>query len=245
MVSKMPGQAIFDRDEKISFNLARIKKGGETFEVVIDADMAVAYKEGKEVEVSEVLRSENVFHDAKKGELASGKLMQNLFETEDPIKVTEHILKNGEIQLTAEYRKELRERKGKVIVTLICRTCVDPNTHLPHPPNRIENALKEAKVKIDDFRTAEDQVKDVIDALRPVIPLKAEINKIAVKIPAEYAAKSYGVVKSGGKLIDDEWLTDGTWVGVVELPAGLREDFFNNLNKATKGNVETKILETR
>jgi len=159
--------------------------------------------------------------------------------------VTEHILKNGEIQLTAEYRKELRERKGKVIVTLICRTCVDPNTHLPHPPNRIENALKEAKVKIDDFRTAEDQVKDVIDALRPVIPLKAEINKIAVKIPAEYAAKSYGVVKSGGKLIDDEWLTDGTWVGVVELPAGLREDFFNNLNKATKGNVETKILETR
>lgn len=245
MVSKMPGQAIFDRDEKISFNLARLKKGGENFEIVIDADKAVALKEGKKIEISTVLKSENIFHDAKKGELASENLMQELFDTSNPVKVAQHILESGEIQLTAKYRKELRERKEKKIISIINRTCVDPSTHSPHPIARIERAMDEAKAKIDDFRSAEDQVKDVIDALRPVIPLKSEINKIAVKISAENAAKTYGLIKSSVKLINDEWLKDGTWVGVVELPAGIREDFFNKLNKATKGNVETKILETR
>ncbi|MBS1266888.1 MAG: Ribosome maturation protein SDO1 [Candidatus Woesearchaeota archaeon] len=245
MVSKMPGQAIFDRDEKISFNLARLKKGGENFEIVIDADKAVALKEGKKIEISTVLKSENIFHDAKKGELASENLMQELFDTSNPVKVAQHILESGEIQLTAKYRKELRERKEKKIISIINRTCVDPSTHSPHPIARIERAMDEAKAKIDDFRSAEDQVKDVIDTLRPVIPLKSEINKIAVKISAENAAKTYGLIKSSVKLINDEWLKDGTWVGVVELPAGIREDFFNKLNKATKGNVETKILETR
>ncbi len=30
---------------------------------------------------------------------------------------------------------------------------------------------------------------------------------------------------------------------VIEIPAGLQDDLFNKLNSATKGNVETKIMD--
>ena len=37
--------------------------------------------------------------------------------------------------------------------------------------------------------------------------------------------------------------SSGSWIGVIELPAGLRDDFLGRLNELTKGEVETKILK--
>lgn len=242
----MPGQGIIDRDEKqIPLNLARYKKGGKVFEVVVDADFAVELREGKSVDMNDVLQSENIFSDAKKGELASENSIKELFETDDMLKVAEMIIKNGEIQLTADYRKKLRDRKKNKIIDIIHRNGIDPRTNLPHPVARIESAMAEIKVNIEEFKKAEEQVNAIVKSLRPILPIKFEINEIAVKIPAEYAAKSYSVVKSSAKILKEEWLNSGDWVCVVEIPAGLREDFFNTINKATKGNVETKIIKTR
>ena len=70
-------------------------------------------------------------------------------------------IKNGEIQLTTEYKNKLRDQKRKQIVNLISRNAVDPSNNLPHPPQRIENALNEAKVKIDEFHTAEEPLGTV------------------------------------------------------------------------------------
>lgn len=242
----MPGQAIFDRDDKhLDLNLAKFKKGGKNFEIVIDADLAVDYKDGKVADIAEVLKSENIFSDAKKGELASETALKDIFETDDKLAVAEHIIKHGEIQLTAEYRKKIREQKMKRIVEIIHRNGVDPRTHLPHPVARLESAILEAKVKIDEFQKAEEQVDDVVEKLRPILPIRFEINEIAIKIPAEHATKTYSIVKATARIIKEEWLNSGDWVCVVELPAGLREDLFSKLNKSTKGNVQTKILKTR
>lgn len=242
----MPGQGIFDRDEKHEqFNLARYRKGGKDFEIVIDADLAIDFKAGKVEDIAEVLQSENIFSDAKKGELASANEIKTIFETDDMLKVAETIIKKGEIQLTGEYRKKLREAKRKKIIEIIHRNGVDPRTHLPHPVTRIESAMAEAKVSIDELERAETQVDDVLAKIRAILPISFEVNEIAIKIPAEHAAQTYSVVKSSAKIIREEWLNSGDWVAVVEMPAGLREDFFNRLNKATKGNVETKIIKTR
>ena len=59
--------------EKIHLNLGRIKKEGENFEIVVDPDLAIEFKDGKEVDIREVLKSEEVFSDAKKGLLCSEK----------------------------------------------------------------------------------------------------------------------------------------------------------------------------
>ncbi|MBU3941689.1 MAG: ribosome assembly factor SBDS, partial [Nanoarchaeota archaeon] len=80
---------------------------------------------------------------------------------------------------------------------------------------------------------------------RIILPIKFEIDEIEIKIPASYAAKMYSVVKSFSKIIKDEWLNDGSWKCFVEMPAGLKQDFFDKLNSMTHGEIETKILKTK
>ncbi|MCP3685884.1 MAG: ribosome assembly factor SBDS [bacterium] len=239
----MKGEQLLGK-EKASFNLARLKKGEQKFEIAVDADKAVEYKNGKDVDIKDVLTSEKIFSDAHKGLPAPENIMESVFKTSDVLQIADEILKKGEIQLTAEYRAAQREEKRKKIVETIHRNAIDPGTNLPHPPQRIENALQEAKVKIDENKSAEDQIQDVLKQIRPILPIRFEIREIAVKLPAEYAAKSYSIVRSFGTVIKEDWQNDGSLVSVVKVPAGLQEEFFDKLNNMTHGNVETKVLKS-
>lgn len=242
--SKMKDKLSPDK-QKVPMNLARLKYSGENFEIVVDADKAVQYRNGSPIELREVLMAEKVFSDAHKGFVVSEAAMKSAFNTADPLEIAKVILKKGEIQLTAEYRQKLRDEKKRRIIEIIHRNGVDPRTSLPHPPQRIENAMLEAKVAIDEHKRAEDQVQDILKRLRAVLPIKFEIREIAVRIPAEYAAKSYSVLKNFGVILKDEWQNDGSLVSLVEMPAGLQQGFFDALNSLTHGNAETKIVRTK
>ncbi len=50
--------------------IARLKKAGMEFEILVDPYLARDLKEGKEVDFEELLAVEEVFKDAKKGERA-------------------------------------------------------------------------------------------------------------------------------------------------------------------------------
>ncbi len=228
-----------------SMNLARFKFAGETFEIVVNADKAVEFRNGASIDLREVLMAERIFSDASKGLAAPEASIKKAFNTIDVKEVATQILKKGEIQLTAEYRQKLRDEKKKRIIEIIHRNGVDPRTNLPHPPLRIENAMAEAKVSVDEHKRAEDQVQDILKKIRVVLPVKFEIREIAVRIPAEYAAKSYSILKSYGSILKDEWQNDGSLISVVEMPAGLQQAFFDALNSATHGNAETKLVRTR
>lgn len=231
------------KKERLDINLARIKKGGQKFEVVVDADKAVDYRSGKDVDLKEVLASEKIFSDAQKGMVASESLMKQVFDTQDPLKVANIILKQGEIQLTSSYREKLREEKRKKIINIIHRNAVDPKTGLPHPPQRIEAAMKEAKAGIEEFKRAEEQVQEIVQKIRTIIPIRFEKRKMAVRIPANYAARAYTVLKNLGTILKDEWQNDGSLIAVVEFPAGLQHEFMDEINKFTKGEAEIKIIK--
>jgi len=231
--------------QKASFNVARLKKGGENFEVVIDSDKAVQYKEGKGVELSEVLSYAKVFSDAQKGMEASEHLMNQTFKTSDTMKVADIILKEGEIQLTAEYREKIAKEKTKKVIDMINTNAIDPTTNLPHPVTRIENAMEEAKARVDPNKSVESQIQEIVKKLQTVMPIKFEIKEIAVKIPSEYAGKAYSVVSNFGRMIKEDWQNDGSWVCIVEVPAGLEQDFYDKINSLTHGDVESKVLSTR
>src|SRR2546428_305128 len=109
---------------------------------------------------------------------------------------------------------------------------------------RIEKAGEkfEVLVKPDAVQRIRDG-KEVLDALRPLIPIRFEKVRIAVKLSAEDSAKAYGDLKSFGTILKEEWSPTGAWLGVVEMPAGLQTEFLERLNAKTKGNVETRILK--
>ncbi|MGB9748741.1 MAG: ribosome assembly factor SBDS [Candidatus Woesearchaeota archaeon] len=237
----MPAPIGFGR-EKIHFNLAMLKKQGHQFQIVIDADKAVEYKQGN-ADIRDVLKSEHVYADAEKGMLASENAIKEIFGTNDVLKIAETILKEGEIQFTADYRRKLLEQKTNRIVDLISKNAINPQTKLPHPPDRIRNAIEEAKVKIDMFKKPEDQVKEIVKRISAIIPIRIENIVIKIKIPVNYAAKCYSIIKSFSSIRNEEWLSDGSLSVTVEIPAGLKENFMDKLNKITHGSLELEILK--
>ncbi|MBI5390441.1 ribosome assembly factor SBDS [Candidatus Woesearchaeota archaeon] len=229
--------------ERISVSLAKIKKGGEHFEIVVDSDLAVAYKQGKDVDLHDLLKSQRIFTHATQGIFAADMRLQAVFNTTDALTIAKLILAEGEIQLTAEYRAKLVEDKRKRIVQMIHVHCIDPKNHLPHPPQRIENAMEEAKVRIDEFKIPEQQWEEIIKKLRPIIPLRVETAQLQVHLPTTYAAKLHGLAKSFGKISKEMWLSDGSWTGTLEIPAGLKAEIMEKLNAATHGSVEIETLK--
>ena len=223
--------------------IARIEKAGERFEVLVKPDAVQKIRDGKDVDVLSSLAIDEIFRDAHKGSKASSEKMKEFFETDDPLAVAKILIKKGEIQLTTEQRREMQEQKRRQIVQYISANAINPQTGAPHPPQRIEIAMEEAKVHVDPFKPIEEQVKEVLDALRPLLPIRFEKTRIAVKLSAEDAAKCFGDIRAFGTVLKEEFLGTGAWVGVVEMPAGMQTDFLERLNAKTKGNVEAKILK--
>lgn len=223
--------------------IARLESHGHTFEVYVDPDRAQVIRQKKDAEIDQDdLVVDKIFSDARGAEEASDGALKEVFGTTEVYQVAKDILTRGEIQLTTEQRKEMVEQKRKAIINYISRNAMDPQTGNPHPPQRIENAMNEAKYHVDPFEPVEAQVQELLDKLRPLLPIKIEQVKVRVRIPAEHAGATYGVVKSTGTLLEDKWQSDGSWEGVVELPAGLQQDFYSELNKRSNGNVETQRI---
>ncbi|MBU2496934.1 MAG: ribosome assembly factor SBDS [Nanoarchaeota archaeon] len=220
--------------------IAKLRQGNKDFEILVDMERAIEFKHGKG-EIQNVLSTDTIFTDAKKGLRASDDDMKSSFKTTEVLEVASHIIKKGTIQLTAEYRKKLRDAKIKQVVAFLSRNCINPQNNLPHPPQRIENAIEEAGVKIDEFRPVDEQITGIVEQLQKILPIKIEFKKLVVKVPAAYTGKAYSILHE--YLRKEEWLSDGSLVVVVELPAGLQMDFFNKLNSLTQGSAETKELK--
>jgi len=222
--------------------IARYQHGQLNFEILVEPETAYRLKKGENVPIDNVIASRDVFSDSRKGLRASESDLNKTFGTNAIDRIAVKIIKDGEIQLTTEQKKKMQEERTKQLVNLIARNAVDPRTHAPHPPQRIEKALEEARIHVDPFKSAQDQMELALKAIRPILPIKLETVKIAVKIPAENAVRVYGFVKEH-KMMKEEWESDGSLIAVVEIPAGLQGDFFDKLNKLTSGNNETKIIE--
>lgn len=232
--------------EKITFNLARIKKGGEHFEVVLkDTDKALEYRRGKEVDIKDILETPQVWKDANKGEQQSSQNLQKWIGSSDPLEAAKIILrhKDTEISLTQEMRKKYFEAKKKKIIDYIHANACDPKTGLPHPVQRIELAMEQAKIHIDPYQPAEAQIEKIIQQLRPVIPISFEKAKIKVLIPAKYSGTAHSTIKNKFALQNENWKDDGSVSFEVEIAAGIKADFFSLVNKLTQG--EATIEEVK
>lgn len=213
---------------------------GNRFEILVKPDPALDYRMGKRNDLTNVLISDEVYSDANKGSRASTDKLFKYFKTNDLGEVARQILLNGELSLTTEQRRKMVEEKKRQIVDYISKSFVDPKTHLPHPPLRIQSAMEDVRISIDPFKRAEDQVKSIIDALRKVLPLKSEMLKLTVIIPASHSAQGYSAVKSLGNFKSDEWLADGSVRVILEVNAGMKGRIIDKIGSATRGAAQIK-----
>jgi ribosome maturation protein SDO1 len=222
--------------------VARLKTHGERFEILVDPDKALEFKRSEGSE--NFLATNYIFKDAKKAEKVPQELLEKVFGTTDVLEISHIIVKKGEMLYTAEQRKAMLEEKEKAIIAHLSQG-VDPRTGHPHPVRRIKNAIEKSKVHIDPSKSVQEQVKDILKEIRIILPIKFEERDIAVKIPPEYSAKAYGVIKGKYDVLKEEWKNNGVLYMLVTLPAGSQDEFYNDVNSLTKGEAETKIVERK
>ncbi len=222
--------------------VVRLNIEGEKFELLVKPDPALDFKMGKNITISSILASDEIYADANKGTRISDEKLMKHFKTTDPTDIAKMILERGELNVTTEQRKRLVKDKRKQIVQIISKSCVDPKTHLPHPATRIENAIDEARVVIDPSIRAEEQTKKIIDELRPILPLKAEQLKLSIITPPQFAAQSYSVLKNMSSMQKEEWLADGSLKAIVEIPAAMQSTLMDRLGSVTKGSAQVRVI---
>jgi len=220
--------------------IARLTVKNKNFEILVYDDKVWKYKEGRINDIREVLVGDIVYTNLRKGEKASQEELRKKFGTTDIYAIADEILKRGEIQITSEQRKKMIEEKKKRIIDFISKNCIDPRTKLPHPPLRIELALKQAKIGIDPFKPIEQQINSIIKELQKILPLKISKIIMGIVIPPQYVGKAYSYIYSSGKILRSNYLSDGSWSIELELPAGLQGKVIEDLNKLTKGNVRIR-----
>ena len=253
-----------------NYIIGRIEKDGRSFEMLIDPEQAWTakkyireainkrLKEGKEksrysieeikedpnINLELIFESFSVFEDLKRGKKATDGDMEAIFGTTDGKTISAHVLLDGEIHWTKTQREEERQKKLKQIITIISKNAINPQNKKPHPSQRIEKAIEEANVKIDLMKNAEEQVDDVIKKIQTIIPIRMDQIELAIKIPSSFTAKGYGIVAALAQIKKEEWQSDGSWVSVASLPAGLQMELIDKLNKLTHGRVQTKLLKS-
>lgn len=225
--------------------IARYEAKGHKFEILVNPDLALKVKEGKTVNIDELLVGDYVYKDARKGLKASPESLRAVFGTDDIKKVALEIIKRGEIHLTAEQRRRIIENKRRQIISLIARNAIDPKTKLPIPPKRIELAMEQARVSIDPFKSPKSQIEEIVSKIARIIPIKIAKAYIAVKVPPQFSGKVYKVLSSIGEIKKSNWLNDGSLLVEIEIPAGMQEELIERINKVTHGSANIKVLYVR
>ena len=219
---------------------ARIKIKGKHFETLVDLDEALKVKAGKDSLQSAVVMPD-IFSDIKKGLHAAKADLIEAFGTDDAYQVAQKIIISGEVQKTQEFRDTERENKIKQVIHLIIRNAVDQHGR-PYTEDRLKRAIEETHYSFDN-RPPEQQMPQLIEKLKTVIPIKLETKRIKLTIPAQYTGAVYGLLKDYKE--SEDWLSNGSLAAIINIPAGMQIDFYEKLNNITHGAAQSEELKEK
>ena len=118
--------------------VARLEKGGLHLEILVDPEIALAFREHKgdmKLDFDDLLAVEGIFvGPARDGAKASDEEMMKTFGTKDVHEAVKQILLKGDLQLTTDQRRKMMERKKRLIIQYIAQNAINPQTKGPHPP---------------------------------------------------------------------------------------------------------------
>jgi ribosome maturation protein SDO1 len=183
--------------------------------------------------------SPHVFMDLKKGLKASEKDLIDAFGTKDGYEIAKKIIASGEIQKTQEFRDAEKEAKIKQVINLIMKNASDQNGH-PYTEERLKRAIEEVHYNFDK-RPAEEQMMELVEKLKTVIPIKIEVKRIKLIVPARFTGQAYGLFKDYKE--SENWLNNGDLEVIINIPAGLQIDFYDKINAIAHGAVRSEEMK--
>jgi ribosome maturation protein SDO1 len=82
------------------------------------------------------------------------------------------------------------------------------------------------------MKDPEQQIKDVVEQLRKILPLKTGLVKMVVTVPSSAWAKARSLLLGQGNIISEKWSDDGEKVTLVaEVPVGSQMLLFERIGE--------------
>lgn len=212
---------------------ARLKVKGKEFAILVDVDKALEFKK-KGGNIDDITATSEIFYDLKKGLKVSDSDLKECFGTTDVKEVAEKIIKRGEVVLPSEYKKKELDNRVKQVIDFLARNAVDPTTGNPHTGARIEQAIQQAGIKIEN-KPIEGQIGRIVSKLKETFPIKIETKKLKITVPSVHTGKVYGLLQEYKE--KEQWLENGDLVVIINIPVGLEMDFYDKLNGITHGSA--------
>lgn len=221
--------------------LVRLKKGKTNFEILTKDGTVTKYREESLKSLDDVLASgDDIFTNISKGEKASKEQLVAAFSTDESRAILEQIVLKGEVQLSANERKDMMTQKRTEIVAYINKNYVDAAKGIPIPLTRIENALDQIRPRIDLDQSAERQVATMHDKLITVLPLRKGAACITgtVTVPNQFHGATSGIVRKHGTVLRESFTSSGaTWT--VEVHS--YDELIRDLSRVTKGEYDFSV----
>lgn len=220
--------------------IAKLKKGNKEFKIYVDPDLSLQYKKKEINDISKIMASEYIFENSN-GDKVQNNDLKKYFNTDDIYSVAHQIIMNGTIQLTTNQKKKILENKKNSVITYIVNNSINPKTMTPYTRQSIEIAIKESKINMDISKSIEELVEITMKSIRKLMPIRIENINILCNISSIYSSKIIEKIPSYCKIINKKW-NNGNLELTIQIPSGMKNNFYNSINSLTKGYVDIKIL---
>eukprot|EP00920_Eleutheroschizon_duboscqi_P039973 GHVT01095873.1.p1 GENE.GHVT01095873.1~~GHVT01095873.1.p1 ORF type:complete len:739 (-),score=166.92 GHVT01095873.1:164-2176(-) len=150
--------------------VVRLLSHGRRFEIACYKNKVLNWRDGLEVDLSEVLQSVAVFHNVSKGEFVKKEALIEAFGTNDQEHVCREILNKGELQISSQERSSALSAAFRDVVNLLVVMTVNPQTGMQHTPYMIEAALRENGFSVQLGDSTKKQALKAIELLQRHLP---------------------------------------------------------------------------
>jgi ribosome maturation protein SDO1 len=179
--------------------IVRLKRGGKRFEVAAYRNTVVAWRNGVEKDIDEVLQVHTIFANLDKGILAKSEDLIEAFGTDNEDQVCVDILNKGEFQVSEQERQMQVDALFRDVATRVSDMCVNPETQRPYPLSTIERAMREELHFAPSLnRAAKQQALAVIKQLEAadVLPIARARMHVRLVVPAERLAGAQAALRA-------------------------------------------------
>ena len=180
--------------------VVRMNKNGKRFEVACYRNKIVNYRQGIEIDLSEVLQTDRVFTNVSKGEFAKSSDLKKAFGTTNEEEICRLILQKGQIQVSDQERSAFLENTLREVAVMISEKCVNPLSGRPYTLTQIRNAMKEAEFNVHPTKNVKQQFLECMKLLsaKNVIPIARAKMQLCAIVSVEDEASVRKVLMEAG-----------------------------------------------
>ncbi|CAD8175751.1 unnamed protein product [Paramecium octaurelia] len=164
-------------------NIAIIKyrtNNNQKFEIACYKNKAINWRNGVEKDLNEVLQVYEVFTNATKGDVASGKELQQCFQTDDKDQIIKIILGKGDLQVGDKEREAQLEHYYRDIVKFIQEKCIHAISGSQLTQQSIEQAISKVQFVVKTDKSVKLQALQCIKKLKESFFIKRAPMKVSI-----------------------------------------------------------------